>query len=66
MLVEMVNKLVKGATENEVMSIANPTGVGTYNYTMKAVYLKPPRITADNFFSSDALMNWLGEKGVMD
>jgi len=65
MLVQMVDLLIKGNAEDDErrITIPNPTGWNRREFTMKAVYSKPPHITADNFFSSDALMDWLGEKG---
>ena len=68
MLVNIVDQLIIGQTTVDNMptvSIPNPTGlVGScYLFTMKPVYQHPPHLTADNFFSSEPLIDWLGEKG---
>jgi hypothetical protein len=75
MLVEQVDKMTKkaemeGDTGNDednstqcTMSIPNPSGLNSMTYTLKKVFTQPPHITADNFFSSENLMDWLGRKG---
>ncbi len=45
------------------ISVPNPSSSNNFEYTMKKVYTRPPHIVADNFFLSDALMEWLGGKG---
>lgn len=65
MLVNMVDKLIVG-DQNATLpttTVTNPHGGTDYTFTMKRVYQKPPHITADNFFSSGPIMDWLGEKG---
>ena len=65
MLVNMVDKLVVG-DQNATLpttTVTNPHGGTDYTFTMKRVYRKPPHITADNFFSSGPIMDWLGGKG---
>jgi len=65
MLVKMVDEMTVTATNNvaPTISVPNPSSSNKLEYTMKQVYKKPPHIVADNFFSSDALMDWLGGKG---
>ena len=64
MLVGMVELLTDSAAEDQrKITIPNPTGVHSLTYSTKTIYSKPPHITADNFFSSEPLMDWLGGKG---
>lgn len=66
MLVGMVDNMLIGASTNaggKTVSIANPTGTGTYDIPTKAIYAKAPHITADNYFSSEGIIEWLGGKG---
>ena len=65
LLVKMVDQMAVDAT-NEIapkISIPNPLSSNNFKNTMKKVYTRPPHIVADNFFLSDALMEWLGGKG---
>mgnify|MGYP006199996059 CR=1 FL=1 len=65
MLVKMIDQMTVDGTNDDApkISIPNPSSSNNFEYTMKKVYTKPPHIVADNFFSSDALMDWLGGKG---
>lgn len=65
MLVGMIDSLVEGEAQidPQKITIANPSGGCRLEFALKPVYSKPPHITADNFFSSDAMMDWLGGKG---
>ena len=70
MLVNTIDQLIIAGQDDDTMTtneptvtIPNPTGAGVYSYMMKPVYQKPPHFTADNFFSSEPLMDWLGAKG---
>ena len=65
MLVKLVDQMTVDGTSDDApkISIPNPSSSNNFEYTMKKVYTKPPHIVADNFFSSDALMDWLGGKG---
>lgn len=65
MLVGMIDSLVEGnaQVDQQKITITNPCGGNRLEFAMKQVYSKPPHITADNFFSSDAMMDWLGGKG---
>ena len=67
MLVKHGDMMTKTDTEDKTVqmrvSIPSPSGLNSWSYTMKTVYSKPPHIFADNFFSSEKLMNYLGAKG---
>lgn len=66
MIVNIVDRLLQNTTDetSHTTIIPNPSGLGEdYTFTMNQVYTKPPHITADNYFSSEALMDWLGGKG---
>ena len=63
MLVGMVDLLTDGAAEDQQkIAIPNPTGVHLLTYLIRTIYSKPPHITADSYFSNEALMDWLGAK----
>jgi hypothetical protein len=63
MLVAQLDTLVIGPSANcPTTTLKYPsTGVNTV-YQQKIIYTKPPHITADNFFTSDGIMDWLGGK----
>lgn len=63
MLVAQLDSLIIGpSAQGPTTTLKNPTtGVNTV-YQQKVIYTKPPHITADNFFTSDAIMDWLGGK----
>jgi hypothetical protein len=66
MLVKQLDLMIKSTEENAerlTVSIPNPSGHNSYAFKMKQVYSKAPHITADNFFSSEKLMDYLGAKG---
>jgi hypothetical protein len=66
MLVKQLDLMIKSTEENAerlTVSIPNPSGHNLYAFKMKQVYSKAPHITADNFFSSEKLMDYLGAKG---
>ena len=57
MLVGMIDSLVEGEAQinRQKITITNPSGGCRLEFALKPVYSKPPHITADNFFSSDAM-----------
>jgi hypothetical protein len=56
--------LVNGnSTKRETNEIQNPTGIGFEKFKMRKIYSVPPHIVADNHFSGDEGMDWLGRKG---
>ena len=69
MLVNIVDQLIIPEKDDDDMTTTMPTATlpnpngGVYSYPMKPVYRRPPHFTADNFFSSEPLMDWLGAKG---
>jgi hypothetical protein len=66
MMVNMVDKLIKGGDHDPTTltkTIPHASGTGTVSYVMKQVYTRKPHFTANNFFSSEKLIEWLGEKG---
>jgi hypothetical protein len=66
MLVGMIDLLIQDGSdidERRKISIQNPTSAALMEYTLKPVYTKAPHITADNFFSSEPMVDWLGGKG---
>jgi hypothetical protein len=66
MLVGMIDLLIKDRSdidERRKISIQNPTSAARMEYTLKPVYTKAPHITADNFFLSEPMIDWLGGKG---
>ena len=67
MLVTAIDSLLQTEGDNNdagrKVSIPNPTGASKLEFTKKPIYLKRPHITADNFFSSELIMEWLGRKG---
>ena len=66
MLVKQVDLMIqsdKESAEGLILSIPNPSGMNSFTYKMKPIYAKAPHITADNLFSSEKLMDWLGAKG---
>lgn len=66
MMVNMVDKLIKGGDHDPTMlttTIPHASGTGTVSYIMNQVYTRKPHFTADNFFSSEKMVEWLGEKG---
>ncbi len=64
-LVTMLDSLlVNGnSTECETNKIQNPTCIGFEKFKMRKIYPVPPHIVADNHFSGDKVMDWLGRKG---
>ena len=66
MLVAFVDDIIQRPGEGQTtktICVKNPTGRETTEYPLKRIYTKPPHILADNFFSSNLLMEWLGRKG---
>jgi len=66
MLVGMIDLLIQDGSdidERRKISIQNPTSAARMEYTLKPVYTKAPHITADNFFLSEPMIDWLGGKG---
>ena len=66
MLVGMIDLLLKDQAadaDEPKIAIQNPTSATRLEYTLKPVYTKAPHITADNFFSSEPMIDWLGGKG---
>ncbi len=64
-LVTMLDSLlVNGnSTKCETNEIQNPTGIGFEKFKIRKIYPLPPHIVADNHFSGDEVMDWLGQKG---
>ncbi len=50
-------------TKCEVIEIQNPTSNSFDKYRMKKIYETPPHIVADNHFSGEEVMDFLGWKG---
>ena len=56
--------LINGnSTKHKTNAIQNPTGIGFEKFKMRKIYSVPPHIVADNHFSGDEGMDWLGRKG---
>lgn len=65
-LVQSIDKLLQSSeprTEREQMVLPNPSGQGERVFSLKPVYKKPPHLVADNHFSGDEVMEFLGSKG---
>jgi len=63
MLVGQLDRLIKGNGEVPTTTLKSPTSGMDMVHTMKSIYDKPPHIIADNLFTSEGIMDFLGEKG---
>ena len=63
MLVGQLDRLIKGNGEVPTTTLKSPTNGIDMVYTMKTIYDKPPHIIADNLFTSEGIMDFLGDKG---
>ena len=63
MMVEMLDKLIVGTAVQPTTTLMHPTTGVEEVYLQKKIYTKPPHIVADNFFTSDLLMDYMGERG---
>ena len=61
-MVSQIDRLLVQDNYNEVEMMKD--GPGTlHEYKMKPIYTQKPHITADNYFSGDNVMDYLGERG---
>ena len=65
MLVGQIDTLLQSTAmdQSSTIIINNPSGANKLEFKLKKIYSKPPHLVADNYFSSDMLMDWLGKKG---
>ena len=63
-LVNKIDPLIDG-NESVTIQYNHPSGKKKLNLNLpqRQIYSSPPHICADNFFSQDELMDYLGEKG---
>ena len=53
----------RGSDEDMVETSVNPSGISVTIYKKKKIYSTPPHIFADNHFSDEHVMDFVGEKG---
>ena len=61
-MVSQIDRLLVQDNYNEVEMMKDGPGA-LHEYKMKPIYTQKPHITADNYFSGDNVMDYLGERG---
>ena len=61
-MVALIERLLQRPGYNEVEVMKDGANV-THEYKMKPIYTQRPHITADNYFSGDNVLDYLGERG---
>lgn len=64
-LIKKIDGMIIGSKEETTLTYVHPSGVKKRNkvFVQKKIFSSPPHICGDNFFASDALMDYAGEKG---
>ena len=64
-LIKQLDGMIVGSNETTTLTYVHPSGVKKRNkvFVQKKIFSTQPHICGDNFFSSDAMMDYAGEKG---